>query len=697
MVDMKDGKQTAEFKDSARELTESEKGDPIMRAVMSFNNDVQSRSYAFAMSPDGKQAVLGRNDGIIKILDARSGQVQKEIQAHESFLSFITYTSDGRYFVSGGAELVAKLWDSNTGELVRTFTGHRWAVRAAAFSPDDRQLVTGSGDLTLILWDVASGRMLKTFEGHQNVVRAVAFFPDGKNIVSGGYDGLVKIWDVDSGRLVHTLKGHESEVHSVSVSSDGKRIVSGSVDGTTRIWSVETGEELATFITADNGEWLAITPEGFFAASEKGANLIGAVRGLEIYSIDQFYQSLYRPDVVRQKLSMDREIRSRAAEAAYKLDLRRIFDSKAPPKITIVSPKEGVENPGDGVAVEASLSDEGGGIGRIEWRVNGVTRGVQDLARASTKVGDETKVTHTLVLADGTSVIEMIAYNKANLTASLPAAVSVTVKSSGPRPKPRLHVLAIGINAYRDAAIPALNFSVNDAGSIGAAFLLSKSDPSMYEDVILHGPILDQDVTAANLQREFERLSKIVRPDDVFVLYIAGHGVTEDGYYYFVPYDANYSDFDLLVKTSIDQNTLQDWLTQIAALRSVLIYDTCESGSTVDERSGFRGQQQLVAAEKLSRSMGRTVLSATSDIAGALDGYKKHGIFTYVLLDGFAQADHDGDGRIETDQLAQYLRVQLPALSASTKYGRQDPQVKLSGAPFALIPRADIAEIEKVR
>ena len=306
-------------------------------------------------------------------------------------------------------------------------------------------------------------------------------------------------------------------------------------------------------------------------------------------------------------------------------------------------------------------------------------------------------MTRAFAMADGTSVVEMIAYNKANLTASLPAAVSVTVKSSTPRPKPRLHVLTIGINQYRDSAIPKLNFSVNDAKSMAAAFQLSKSDQTMYEDVVLHGPILDQDVTAANLQREFERLSKIVQPDDVFVLYIAGHGVTEDGYYYFVPYDANYSDFDFLIKTSIDQNKLQDWLTQIAALRSVLIYDTCESGSTVDERSGFRGQQQLVAAEKLSRSMGRTILSATSDIAGALDGYKKHGIFTYVLLDGFAQADRNGDGRIETDELAQYLQDKLPALSASTKYGRQEPQVRLSGAPFALIPRTDIADIERVR
>ena len=123
-------------------MTEVEKSDPIMRAVMSSNNDVMSRSNAFAISPDGKQGALGRNDGIIKMFDATSGQIQKEIQANESFVSFITYTSDGRYFASGGGEHVAKLWDANTGERVRTFAGHRWAVRAAAFSPDNQQLVT---------------------------------------------------------------------------------------------------------------------------------------------------------------------------------------------------------------------------------------------------------------------------------------------------------------------------------------------------------------------------------------------------------------------------------------------------------------------------------------------------------------------------------------------------------------------------
>ena len=41
-----------------------------------------------------------------------------------------------------------------------------------------------------------------------------------------------------------------------------------------------------------NGEWVTITPEGFFTASEKGASLLYVVKGFEITSIDQVYQSI---------------------------------------------------------------------------------------------------------------------------------------------------------------------------------------------------------------------------------------------------------------------------------------------------------------------------------------------------------------------------------------------------------------------
>jgi hypothetical protein len=56
-----------------------------------------------------------------------------------------------------------------------------------------------------------------------------------------------------------------------------------------------------------------------------------------------------------------------------------------------------------------------------------------------------------------------------------------------------------------------------------------------------------------------------------------------------------------------------------------LLYDTCESGTIVEDRLGFRDIQQGVAADKLSKSMGRTVLS--------------HGVMNWTKDDRSARAN----------------------------------------------------------
>src|SRR5262249_24155285 len=144
------------------------------------------------------------------------------------------------------------------------------------------------------------------------------------------------------------------------------------------------------------------------------------------------------------------------------------------------------------VKIEATLTEQGGGIGRVEWRVNGITRSVQDLARAPTKLGDKIKVASTPTFAAGTNVVEMVAYNKVNLAASLPAAISLTLNSSVQRPRPKLHVFAVGVDKYSEPAIEGLNYSIADVKSVLAAFDVSKADKKIYDDVIGYGLFGDQ-------------------------------------------------------------------------------------------------------------------------------------------------------------------------------------------------------------
>ena len=548
-------------------------------------------------------------------------------------------------------------------------------------------------------YDVSTGELLKTL-GSSEVVNAAAFTPDGRSVLAGGWDvdhprDALNLWNVAAGGIQSTFKEQLAVVESVAVSPQGTSAVSADRDGKINFWKLRNGELLASLIDTGDGNGLAITaPEGFFSGSEDAARLVSVVRGFEVYSVDQFFQSLYRPDLVRQKLSGDLENVVNVKMARHGINLETVLNSGAAPKIIVTSPVSDSEFVDADVIVQATVANQGGGFGRLEWRVNGVVLGTQDLANAAADSGRDKKVTHKFSLGDGISVIEAVAYNSANLIASLPASVVVKVRTTTTRPLPRLHVLAVGVDKYFDRSM-TLNFAASDANAVAAAFNQPDAGKGIYQSVTID-VVLDGDATRQHLEKVFEDLGKAMRSDDVFLLYMSGHGETDDGRYYFIPQEADNTSRESLLHSSIGQDEIQAWLARIPALRTVLIYDTCQSGSTAEQRTGFRESQHLVATEKLSQSVGRTVLAATTDTASAteLDG---HGIFTSALLDALALGDENHDGRIEVTELAGYLKANLPNLSEKNGVRRQIPQVKVTGSDFTLLNRIKTSAIDDIR
>ncbi len=103
-----------------------------------------------------------------------------------------------------------------------------------------------------------------------------------------------------------TFVGHTGEIKAVAVSPDGRWALSGAVDQTLKLWSLTgiptsgstTRGPVLTLFPATHGEWIAWTPEGYFAASDQGAHLIGYSlnRGFAqtaaYISVDQLYKPL---------------------------------------------------------------------------------------------------------------------------------------------------------------------------------------------------------------------------------------------------------------------------------------------------------------------------------------------------------------------------------------------------------------------
>ena len=650
-------------------------------------------AFKVAFSLDGTKLFAAGRDRAVAQWDAATGQLVDRFEAESSDaasgkagsssakssgLDWVAFSSDTTRLLSKrGYDEPLKVWDVASGQVVHSVGGRATNfLQSVAFSPDGAQVVSGHTDGAVKLWEVASGRLIRTL-WHARSVDAVAFSRDGTRLLSGSADTTVKLWDATTGQLVRTFEGHSSSVRSVAFSPDEKRVISGSYDTTARVWDAATGELLALLLTADEDEWLAITPEGFFDASAKGAELLTVVRGLEAFGIDQFYQALYRPDLVREKLAGDPNGKVRGAAA--KLDLAKLTESGRVPNVAITSHKALDSSAVDLVTLEARLADRGGGIGRAEWRINGITVGVVEQAAGA--AGEPITLKQAMALDPGENTIELTAYNGANLVASVPARVTITWTGSEPTAPPRLYVLVVGINDYLDADLK-LTYSVPDAKTLGAA--LKEAGKGYYEDVIV-SQVLDRDATAAKLDQVFTELAARVRPRDVFLFFAAGHGKTLDGRYYFLPYDLRYHTDQSLVRGAIGQDRLQAWFARILAKKAVLMFDTCEAGSLTDRAKTRGGLERKAALGRLIQATGRATLTATTATQEAYEGYGGHGVFTFALLDAIARADLNSNGLVELAELIQHVDGLVPAITEQRWGAQQFPQMDAYGSNFPLV------------
>jgi HAMP domain-containing protein len=543
-------------------------------------------------------------------------------------------------------------------------------------------------------------KKLRIFDGPADTGYAIALSADGRTALSGGSDKKLMLWDVATGKKLRTLRGHTDTIHAVAFSADGRTALSGSSDATTRLWDVGKERELARIVSTGGDIWLTITPEGFFTSSHRDTALLAITRGLETTAVGQVYQSLYNPDLVREALAGDPN--GEVQRAAGVISLEKVLDAGPPPAVAIASHAEGSRSSKELVTLTVRIKDRGKGIGRIEWRVNGITVGV---SAAPAKAGANFKVKHELALDPGKNQIEVIAYERRNLIASPPARATITYDSQPDSVKPKLHILAIGINKYVDQGsskfghFPPLGLAVADAKAFGAE--MKKAGAGIYSDVIIT-ETLDTDATPKKLENLIERLATSISPRDTFVLYVAAHGFSHNGRFYIIPQDFQGGpDPKALAKSAIGQDRIQHWIAnRIKAKKAIILLDTCESGALTQGYSRSRVDRPAseAAIGRLHEATGRPVLTAAAEGQDALEITKLgHGVFTSALIDALYKGDSNGNGLIEVSELATHVQNLVPklvngglgrsAIARGNGKGKQSARFGTTGSDFALVKR----------
>jgi uncharacterized caspase-like protein len=223
-------------------------------------------------------------------------------------------------------------------------------------------------------------------------------------------------------------------------------------------------------------------------------------------------------------------------------------------------------------------------------------------------------------------------------------------------------------------------------------------------------PLFDDQAKRAGILKAVTAVAAKARTQDTLVLYVASHGFALGQRFYIIPHDfksakgapaaittvatrGNRSTPDALEAAvrarGLAIDDLGDALAAVPALKRVLIFATCYSGSAVaqaDKRQNpfvYRG-----AMERFSRAQGVYCLSACgADDVAVEPPELRHSLLTYALLAGLQAVERgplkgqaltaDAQGTVDVLQWFRYARNQMPQLSQ--RYLGRPQQIELSG------------------
>ena len=640
--------------------------------------DLEYESYDtnFSWSPDGKYLAINLYPKIY----IYSGATLKRLEKLEG--DILAFSPSGKYFATEEGKWeeakTIKIYKTDDWKLYKSIEfpakndkGYANVVFDIAWGKDDKTIAI-IDDRGVHLWDIHSQNY--TTISNNPSQHNILWTTDGKYIVTkSNFDGNISVLDGKNGKKICSMNTGSALVNdgkneSLAMNANGDKLVSVTVGASIQVWDFPSGKLLSSTIADDSGDYLTYTPEGYFTGSPGGINkFVHLVDGMQVFELGQMYDTLYRPDLVQAKLE---------GKDIGKPVLKDIVATGDAPRVQFVgSPLATNRN----VKLEFSVQDSGGGIGYVYLSQNG--KAMQVSAGEESKTGRKFIYTCDVTLAAGENVFEAYAANSANKIES--RHISLSLNWQGKVEKSNLYVLAMGVDKYTKMPKNNLRYSVADATAIIESF---KTAPGGLYSSVNVMTLLDSDVNKANIENAFDVFSAKVKPDDMFVLHIAGHGVNYGGEYYYLPADTFAKTDADFAKQGISKHFLTENLSKLQALNMVVLLDTCYSGAFIDTNAKGNALAQQTALEHLQHTSGQVILTGASNTQTAGEGYNGHGIFTYAILEALSgKANYNADGAVSIKEITQYIGYEIPNIYEKMGFDRQSPWNSLIRGDFSLV------------
>jgi WD40 repeat protein len=678
------------------------------RSVVVARNPGKGSVLGLEYSPDGKAVYVLYPQGRILCLAADTLELIKDYGKLGGLMG-IDLTPDGKTLVmTAGTDGVFRM-DIKSGKLAKPMK--EWGdFNLVEISPDGKYAATGTWHGVLFIWDIKKGTRFKRIVAHGNGVYpgynpgssivSLVWAPDGKGIFTGGRDRSVRYWVLSTGNKAGEWTGHGAGVEALACSRDGQWIASGAFDTTVRLNNRKNGKRVILHSGAGQtaNQWLIRTEQGFWDGSRDCGDLVAMVRGTNVWNIDQFAVRNNRPDLILEELGSRDTERIANLNALYLRRLRRLKITESSLGIEMpvpVTELKSVRQEGKSLHLQLEFHDAATPLLRYQVFVNDVPLFGAEGKPLSGKKG---AAAETIELTTGDNKIEVSCLNSAGLESW-----RVVTRARYDKPvQPDLYFLAFGVSVYNDPVITDLGFAAKDALDLENRFqaMAGGSFRKVHTRVYTDSQVTRAAVTGAKSFLDGSR------PDDVLVLFIAGHGTYirgDDPVYYYITSDARLAD---LPGTAVPFDLVEGLLQGIPPRKKLFLMDTCESGESdwgVPEAAGdgapvrgltarsmdsatLRGfkvlgrpapvveERERYISNDLVRRSGAIVFSSSRGNEYSLESVEwEQGAFTREILQAFQtpSADLDRNGTLSIRELQAFVSDEVPKLTGN----RQHPTV----------------------
>lgn len=424
------------------------------------------------------------------------------------------------------------------------------------------------------------------------------------------------------GKVLSQWQPLATAVRSMVSSPDGRYVLM--TTGTQRVSIYRTDKSQFPFlnIVRVNGEWVAWTPEGYYAASPGGEKYIGwsvsngANEFASYYPAERFAKFFRRPDIIQKAFEV-----GSLAEVLFSLDTKPAEIEKVlPPSAKLAL----VEQRGASVKLKATASSgsKDKPIQSMRLMLDGRPlpqgQGVWNFAK-----DQEAAAEIDFEIPGGLHEFKLLVKTEDGATISEPQIVK---GPKVPGMQPTIHRVCIGVNDYDDPGLK-LSSATKDAEAVFAALQADCVGPNNRFGAAEGELLLNKNASRERVKAAIETVRKKAKPGHLVVVFFAGHGIQKDKSFYLLTREADVTKD--LEGNSISGKDLKDWLAEIEC-PVLLILDACHSAGAV---KSFRPATDAATRFVTDDSVGVTVLSAAMqhEVAGAT---AENGYFTSGLLKG---------------------------------------------------------------